>query len=161
MGGLVDTGSSDNKTTDSAAAATAYSAGVRTYNGAIGVGPDKQPVQNVLERAEDGARELGRHVLLHTHVGVQHDGLRQELRGARPRHHRQHIAQQQNRCHADQQVAVEGHQLADGQPFANDAGRFDLALGVVPVAGLLLNVARRAVTSPRVTGKRSHGRSAT
>lgn len=39
--------------TDSAAAATALATGVKTYNGAIGVGPDKQPVQNVLERAKE------------------------------------------------------------------------------------------------------------
>lgn len=38
--------------TDSAAAATALATGVKTYNGAIGVGPDKQPVENMLERAE-------------------------------------------------------------------------------------------------------------
>jgi len=39
--------------TDSAAAATAMATGVKTYNGAIGVGPDKQPVKNILERAEE------------------------------------------------------------------------------------------------------------
>lgn len=38
--------------TDSAAAATALATGVKTYNGAIGVGPDKLPVENILERAE-------------------------------------------------------------------------------------------------------------
>ena len=38
--------------TDSAASATALSSGVKTFNGAIGVGPDKQPVENILERAE-------------------------------------------------------------------------------------------------------------
>lgn len=38
--------------TDSAASATALSTGVKTYNGAIGVGPDKQPLENILERAE-------------------------------------------------------------------------------------------------------------
>lgn len=50
--GLVDTESSNSKITDSAAGATAYSAGVRTFNGAIGVGPDSMPVTTVLERAE-------------------------------------------------------------------------------------------------------------
>jgi alkaline phosphatase len=39
--------------TDSAAAATAMACGIKTYNGAIGVGPNKQPVQNILERAEE------------------------------------------------------------------------------------------------------------
>lgn len=37
--GLVDTRSSDSRVTDSAAGATVYATGQRTYNGAIGVGP--------------------------------------------------------------------------------------------------------------------------
>jgi alkaline phosphatase len=37
--GLVDTRASNSKVTDSAAGATAYAAGIRTYNGAIGVVP--------------------------------------------------------------------------------------------------------------------------
>lgn len=51
--GLVDTRSSDSWITDSAASATAYAAGVRTYNGAIGVGPDSVPVPTVLEAARE------------------------------------------------------------------------------------------------------------
>lgn len=51
--GLVDTRSSDRKVTDSAAGATAFSAGIRTYNGAIGVGPDSMPVKTVLEVAKE------------------------------------------------------------------------------------------------------------
>ena len=50
--GLVDTRASNSKVTDSAAGATAYSAGIRTFNGAIGVGPDSQPVETVLEVAK-------------------------------------------------------------------------------------------------------------
>lgn len=38
--------------TDSAAGATAFACGVKTYNGAIGVGPDTIPVQTILEEAE-------------------------------------------------------------------------------------------------------------
>lgn len=38
--------------TDSAAAATAMACGVKTYSGAIGMGPDKQRLRNILERAE-------------------------------------------------------------------------------------------------------------
>lgn len=53
VGGLVDTRSSDTWITDSAAGATAFSAGVRTYNGAIGVGPDSLPVNTVMEVARD------------------------------------------------------------------------------------------------------------
>lgn len=52
VGGLVDTRASDNKITDSAAAATAYSCGVRTFNGAIGVDPDGNAVATVLEIAQ-------------------------------------------------------------------------------------------------------------
>lgn len=51
--GLVDTRASDSDITDSAAGATAYSAGVRTYNGAIGVGPDSVAVPTILEVARD------------------------------------------------------------------------------------------------------------
>jgi alkaline phosphatase len=50
--GMVDTRASDNKITDSAAAATAFSAGVMTYNGAIGVDPDSSSVTTVLEIAQ-------------------------------------------------------------------------------------------------------------
>lgn len=45
--------------TDSAASATALACGVKTYNGAIGVGPDKQPVENILERAEKKGMATG------------------------------------------------------------------------------------------------------
>jgi alkaline phosphatase len=51
--GLVDTRSSDSDITDSAAGATAYSAGVRTFNGAIGVDADAAVVPTVLEVARD------------------------------------------------------------------------------------------------------------
>lgn len=53
--GLVDTRPHEpasGRVTDSAAGATAYATGVRTYNGAIAVGPDSQAVETVLERAE-------------------------------------------------------------------------------------------------------------
>lgn len=44
--------SSDNLITDSAAGATAFACGVKTYNGAIGVNPDTIPMQTILEEAE-------------------------------------------------------------------------------------------------------------
>jgi alkaline phosphatase len=50
--GLVDTRSSSSPITDSGAGATAYSTGVRTFNLAIGVGPDSQPRETVLEAAK-------------------------------------------------------------------------------------------------------------
>lgn len=45
--------------TDSAAAATALATGVKTYAGAIGVGPDRQPVKNVVEHAESLGKATG------------------------------------------------------------------------------------------------------
>jgi alkaline phosphatase len=50
--GLVDTRATNSKVTDSAAAATAYASGIRTYNGAIGVDPDTVEVETVLEAAQ-------------------------------------------------------------------------------------------------------------
>lgn len=44
--------SSDNLITDSAAGATAFACGVKTYNGAIGLNSDSIPCQTILEEAE-------------------------------------------------------------------------------------------------------------
>lgn len=51
--GLHKSYSSDNLITDSAAGATAFSCGVKTYNGAIGVNPDTVAIKTILEEAED------------------------------------------------------------------------------------------------------------
>lgn len=48
--GLHQNSSSSQRVTDSAAGATAFACGVKTYNGAIGVGPDGKPVESILER---------------------------------------------------------------------------------------------------------------
>jgi len=45
--------------TDSAAAGTAISAGLKTYKGAIGLGPDKTPVKGVIEIAEQKGKATG------------------------------------------------------------------------------------------------------
>ncbi|MEM1125354.1 MAG: alkaline phosphatase [Bacteroidota bacterium] len=50
--GSVRTFSSDSRVTDSAASATAYACGVKTYNGAIGMDSLGQPVATLLEAAE-------------------------------------------------------------------------------------------------------------
>lgn len=50
--GLVDAREMGGKIPDSGASATAYACGIRTFNGAIGVGPDSQPVTTILEVAE-------------------------------------------------------------------------------------------------------------
>ena len=57
--GFSKTHSSDNYITDSAAGGTALSAGVKTYNGAIGVDPEKNPVKTILEKAEDKGLATG------------------------------------------------------------------------------------------------------
>ena len=57
--GLHKSYSSDNLVTDSAAGATAFSAGVKTYNGAIGVAPDTTPVTTILELAEAAGLPTG------------------------------------------------------------------------------------------------------
>jgi alkaline phosphatase len=45
--------------TDSAASATAMAAGIKTYNGAIGMGVDKVPVETVLHRAHKHGMKTG------------------------------------------------------------------------------------------------------
>ena len=57
--GLVGTTSSNSKITDSGAGATAFAAGVKTYNGAIGVGPDPTAVETVLELAAARGKATG------------------------------------------------------------------------------------------------------
>jgi alkaline phosphatase len=47
------------KVTDSAAGATAFSAGIKTYNGAIGVDTDTMPVPTILEMAADRGLATG------------------------------------------------------------------------------------------------------
>lgn len=57
--GLHKNHASNNLITDSAAGATAFSTGVKTYNGAIGVGPDTVAVKTILEHAEDKGLATG------------------------------------------------------------------------------------------------------
>ncbi|NNM03696.1 MAG: alkaline phosphatase [Gemmatimonadetes bacterium] len=59
VAGLVDTRASSDKVTDSAAAGTALSSGVRTYNGAIGMDPDSNAVTTVLEVAQGRGMATG------------------------------------------------------------------------------------------------------
>lgn len=56
--GVVHT-SSTSIVTDSAAAATAFATGAKTYNGAIGVDANKQPVETVLETAKKAGKSTG------------------------------------------------------------------------------------------------------
>ncbi|WP_111307263.1 alkaline phosphatase [Confluentibacter sediminis] len=49
--GLIKTSSAEQDVTDSAAGATAFACGVKTYNGAIGVAVDKTDIENIVEIA--------------------------------------------------------------------------------------------------------------
>lgn len=57
--GSVGTASTDSGVTDSAAGATAYASGIKTYNGAIGVDTLRQPVGTVLEGAKARGMRTG------------------------------------------------------------------------------------------------------
>lgn len=57
--GLSKTNSGDNLITDSAAGATAFSTGQKTYNGAIGVDMDTVPLTTILEIAEQRGLATG------------------------------------------------------------------------------------------------------
>ncbi|KDQ16615.1 hypothetical protein BOTBODRAFT_53735 [Botryobasidium botryosum FD-172 SS1] len=57
--GSVRTRSTDSYVTDSAASATAYSCGIKTYNGAIGIDEDGNPCGTVLEAAKLAGYKTG------------------------------------------------------------------------------------------------------
>ncbi|MEX2604377.1 MAG: alkaline phosphatase [Gracilimonas sp.] len=57
--GFVQTNSSDNLITDSASGATAFSCGLKTYNGAIGVDPNGTRCKTILELAEEMGLSTG------------------------------------------------------------------------------------------------------
>ncbi len=59
VAGFSKTYSSDKYITDSAAGATAFSAGKKTYNGAIGVDSLKRPLKTILEVAEEKGLATG------------------------------------------------------------------------------------------------------
>ena len=57
--GLITTDSQDRLITDSAAGATAFSTGKKTYNGAIAVAPDGQPLPTLFEEAYERGYKTG------------------------------------------------------------------------------------------------------
>lgn len=57
--GLHKNCSSDDLVTDSAAGATAFACGKKTYNGAIGVDPDTLPIRTILEEAQSKGYRTG------------------------------------------------------------------------------------------------------
>lgn len=65
---VVNTYSRTNSVTDSSAAGTALATGEKTYNGAIGVGKDKEKLTSVAERAKKAGKKVG----VITSVSVDH-----------------------------------------------------------------------------------------
>ena len=57
--GLIKTSSANAKITDSAAGGTAFACGQLTYNGAIGVDTDKQPIPNITEHLSQSGFNTG------------------------------------------------------------------------------------------------------
>lgn len=57
--GLINTSASSHKITDSAAGATAFAAGIKSYNGAISVDPSKSPVSTIVEELSDEGWNTG------------------------------------------------------------------------------------------------------
>ena len=60
--------SASSSVTDSAAAGTALATGVKTYNGAMGVDVDKNPIQSFAERAKKAGKRVG----ITTSVSIDH-----------------------------------------------------------------------------------------
>jgi alkaline phosphatase len=59
IAGMAQTWSTESVVTDSAAAGTALATGVKTYNKAIAVDPDGNPVQTILEKAQEAGKSVG------------------------------------------------------------------------------------------------------
>jgi alkaline phosphatase len=57
--GLIKTSASDALITDSAASATAFASGIKTYNGAVGVGPDTMFVPTIVEQISENGMSTG------------------------------------------------------------------------------------------------------
>lgn len=57
--GLIKTSASDKLITDSAAGATAFASGIKTYNGAVGVGPDTMFVPTIVEQISENGMSTG------------------------------------------------------------------------------------------------------
>lgn len=68
VGTMASTFSTTNSVTDSAAAGTALSTGEKTYNSAIGMDEQKQPLQTVAEKAKKAGKRVG----IATSVSVDH-----------------------------------------------------------------------------------------
>lgn len=68
VAGIATSFSASNSITDSAAGGTALATGSKTYNGAIGVNVDKEPLRSVAYRAKENGKKVG----IATSVSVDH-----------------------------------------------------------------------------------------
>ena len=68
VGTMASTFSATNSVTDSSAAGTALSTGIKTYNGAIGMNDQKEPIETVAEKAKKAGKRVG----IATSVSVDH-----------------------------------------------------------------------------------------
>ena len=149
--GSVETSAADGRVTDSAASATAYACGPKTYSGAIGVTPDGTPCRTVLEAA--AARGMATGLVATSRVT-----------DATPAAFAAHVADRDGEAEIARQMAASGVDLlfgggarlfagssdaaptdpaplaeamaADGWAVALDRAGYD-ALGALPAAALL------------------------
>ena len=68
VGTMASTFSATNSVTDSSAAGTALATGSKTYNGAIGMDDQKNPLQTVAEKAKKAGKRVG----IATSVSIDH-----------------------------------------------------------------------------------------
>lgn len=95
--------------TDSAASATAWTTGVKSYNGAIGVDIHEQPHRNLLELRQ------GHRQRLHRRAAGRHPG-----RPARPRHRSQVLRPRSHQQAVPEQCPGERRRRLDHRAMAED-----------------------------------------
>lgn len=110
--GSVETSATDNRVTDSAASATAYACGLKTYNGAIGMTPEKEACQTVLEAAEARGMATG---LVAT----------SRITHATPASFAAHVEQRSQEAEIASQLAASGVDVLIGGGLQNFQGRED------------------------------------
>lgn len=99
--------------TDSAASATAWTTGVKSYNGAIGVDIHEQPHRNLLEPGQ--AQRQGHRQRLHRRAAGRHP-----RRPARPRHRSQVLRSRGHQQAVPEQCPGERRRRLDHRAVAED-----------------------------------------
>lgn len=114
VSGSVLTNNVFDRITDSAAAGTAYAAGISSYNGAISVGPDSLPVETIFEIAEMRGMATG----IVATSSVTH---------ATPAVFLSHVVNRDNEYEIARQTATSGVDilLGGGRRFFNNPARHD------------------------------------